>query len=158
MEQKLIDAFSAATEEVISQMALTKLNPVDRPADDDKPISSFINSSIGLIGDVIFTFTVGFSKDAVHNLHRTVFPDEEKFTLSSLGDLVGEMSNMICGRARGILAEWGIRFEASIPSVVIGDRCYIHTTPGTKMYVLPFSVGDSTMFIELNIKVPSLPQ
>jgi chemotaxis protein CheX len=153
MDQKIIDIFTATTKEVVSQMALAEVKPIDVSADEDKPVSSFISSSIGLVGDMKFTFTVGFDKDAIHNLHRVLFPDEEKLSLSSLGDLVGEMSNMICGNAKGILAADGKQLDSSIPSVVIGDRSYIHKSADTRMYVLPFYIGDATMFIELNIQV-----
>jgi chemotaxis protein CheX len=155
MDQKIIDIFATATKEVVSQMAVAEVKPIEASPDEDNPISSFISSSIGLVGDLKFTFTVGFDKDAIHNMHRVLFPDEEKMSLSNLGDLVGEISSIICGNARGILSADGTQLDSSIPAVVIGDRSYIHKQPGTRMYVLPFHVGDAKMFIELNIQVPT---
>lgn len=153
MDHKIIDIFSTATIEVVKQMALADVKPINESQDNDNPISSFISSSIGLVGDLKFTFTVGFDKDAIHNLHRVLFPDEEKLSLSNLGDLVGEISSIICGNARGIFSANGTQLDSSIPAVVIGDRSHIHKSPGTTMYVIPFYVGDAKMFIELNIQV-----
>jgi chemotaxis protein CheX len=57
-------------------------------------------------------------------------------------DAVGEITNMICGAARRILAERGYHFQAAIPTVIDGKGHKIcHPLPGPVL-VIPFAVGE----------------
>ncbi|NIR25987.1 MAG: hypothetical protein GWN77_03325, partial [Gammaproteobacteria bacterium] len=111
MEQILYEVFAQSTMSVMSSMAGIKLEPY-KPGPDDN-VSTFVTGALGLTGDVTASISISFSKGAIDSIHNAIFADEKEISFSGIGDLVGEISNMVWGTARKLLADKGLTVDAS---------------------------------------------
>ncbi len=151
MEQELIRALGESARSVIDSMAGIKLD-VFKP-ESRESLRSFVTGTLGITGEASASVAISFSKEAIEDIYRGVFAGEEgDISFSSIGDLVGEITSMVWGNAKKILTGKGINVDASIPTVVLGDRQHLHNPPGSITKIIPFTFGGNTMFIELNIK------
>ncbi|MFK7161055.1 chemotaxis protein CheX [Marinospirillum sp. MEB164] len=67
----------------------------------------------------------------------------------TIRDLVGEITNMVCGGAKKILAEKGYDFYLSQPVTFVGDNHTItHSVYGPKI-LLPFHVDSGDFVVEV---------
>jgi chemotaxis protein CheX len=153
MDDKVfIKAFGEAARSVVRSMSGITLQ-VFRP-ESRKELQCFVTGTLGVTGDAQASVSLSFSKEAIEAIYRAIFTEEEaqgEVSFSSIGDLVGEMSGTVWGQARKLLADRGITVDASIPTVVLGDRQHLHLPSGTTVKIVPFIFDGKTMFIEIGI-------
>lgn len=148
-----MDAFTKATRQVLQNTAFVDPVMADVTQGIPQDFDIFVSGTFGMIGEKNISILIGFSKKAIYTIYTSVFSeDPSEITFSSIGDLVGEMTNMISGSARNTLSQQGLNFKSSIPSVVIGMRQYVHHPAGTVTSVIPFSIDDGPFFVEISIK------
>ena len=99
-------------------------------------------AAVGLTGNKHGSLAVSFSEAAILQVVSNMFGEACKEMNDDVRDAVGEITNMICGDARRILAEHGHHFQAAIPTVIDGKGHKIcHPLPGFVL-VIPFTVGE----------------
>lgn len=119
---------------------------------DKNTLVGYVSGNVGITGEMKISITVSFSQGAITKIYRTVFPDEaSEVTIFHMGDLVGEITNMINGNMRRHLAEKQMKFDSSIPTVVVGSQQIYHPA-GTIAKVIPFQLEEDYMFLEVGIK------
>jgi chemotaxis protein CheX len=150
MEQILYQVFTQAMQNVLSSMAGIQIKPY-KPGSDEN-ISTFVTGTMGLTGTVTASVSISFSKQAVDAIHQAIFSDEKEVSFSSIGDLVGEVSNMVWGYARKLFSDKGLAVDASIPTVVLGDRQHLHSASGSVSKVIPFDFDGKKLFIEITMR------
>lgn len=156
MEQSFVKTFTDSTRYVLS--AVSGIEPEIHEHDNGDSLSSFVTGTLSLRGSDTASLSVCFTKEAIHKLHAKVFPGEESsITFSSMGDLAGEITNMICGKAREILSATGLRFYASIPKILFGDRHHIYEGQKADMSIVHFSLEGCGLFVELRKDLRSGP-
>jgi len=112
----------------------------------------YVSGNVGITGEMKISITVSFSEQALTKIYKSVFPDEsEDVTIFQMGDLVGEITNMINGNMRRYLAEEEMKFDSSIPTVVVGSQQIYHPQ-GTIAKVIPFDLGGDFIYLEVGIK------
>ena len=79
-----------------------------------------VTGIVGLTGDKNGSLAVSFSEAAILQVVSNMFGEACKEMNDDVRDAVGEITNMICGDARRILAEQGYQFQAAIPTVIDG--------------------------------------
>lgn len=120
---------------------------------DKNNLVGYVSGNVGMTGEMKISITVSFSKPCINGIYSTVFPDEKSdITVFHVGDLVGEITNMISGNVRSLLAGLEMKFDSSIPTVVVGSQQIFHPT-GTIAKVMPFTIDGEYMFVEIGIKV-----
>jgi chemotaxis protein CheX len=153
MDEKIfIKAFGEAIRSVVRSMSGITLQ-VFRP-ESRKELPCFVTGTMGVTGDAQASVSLGFSKEAIEAIYRAVFTDEEEqgeISFSSIGDLVGELTGTVWGQARKLLADQNITVDASIPTVVLGDRQHLHLPSGTTVKIVPFIFDGKTLFVEMGI-------
>jgi chemotaxis protein CheX len=148
----LLDSFRETTLHVITSIAQVELVPGRMCFSSEYEHKCDIIGNISLTGEGRLSLSLRFSNEAVESIYKAVFPDEsENIDASQIGDLVGEITNMVCGNARNILAELGMKFEASIPVTIIGAQQIYHPL-GTISRMIPVEVNGNPMSIEVSIK------
>jgi chemotaxis protein CheX len=148
MEQSFVKTFTDSTRYVLS--AVSGIEPEVHEHEEGASLNSFVTGTLSLRGSDTASLSVCFSKEAIHKLHTKVFPGEESsITFSSMGDLAGEITNMICGKAREILSATGLRFYASIPKILFGDRHHIYEGHNGEMNIVHFDLDGCGLFLEL---------
>ena len=81
-------------------------------------------------------------------MERMVGERPEKLD-AEVGDMVGEVTNMICGSAKRDLAERGYEFGMATPIVVSGKQHTIsHQVDGAKI-ILPFMCDEGLAHLEI---------
>jgi chemotaxis protein CheX len=112
----------------------------------------YVSGNVGITGEMKISITVSFSQESITKIYRSVFPDEsDEVTIFQMGDLVGEVTNMINGNMRRYLAEESMKFDSSIPTVVVGSQQIYHPQ-GTIAKVIPFDLGGDFIYLEVGIK------
>jgi chemotaxis protein CheX len=146
-----INPFLEAAVNVLRTMAFTETQ-VGAPFLKGKtPLSQGdVTGIVGLIGHKNGSLAVSFSETAILQVVSNMFGEVCKEMNDEVRDAVGEITNMICGDARRILAEHGHQFEAAIPTVIDGKGHKLcHPFPGPVL-VIPFTVGeDGKCFLEV---------
>jgi chemotaxis protein CheX len=151
MKVEFINPFLQAAVTVLKTMAFTEAQ-VGKPFLKGKtPLSQGdITSIVGLTGVMNGSLAVSFSETAILQVVSNMFGEAFKEVNEEVRDAVGELSNMISGDARRVLAEQGYQFQAAIPTVIDGKNHKIcHPLPGPVL-VIPFTIGeDGGFFLEV---------
>ena len=64
-------------------------------------------------------------------------------------DLVGEITNMVCGNAKRILETKGYDFDLALPTVIIGKSQSMNYAAGVPVIVIPFSTDVGEFHVEV---------
>lgn len=90
-----------------------------------------------------------FSKPAILDIYKKMMHEDKDEVDEMVQDLVGELSNMVLGGAKGILEGEGHHFGLSLPEVLAGeDHVIPHTVEGTKV-ILPFTTDAGEFYVEI---------
>src|SRR5215510_1623706 len=144
MDMAFVNPFLEAVVNVLQTMAFTETQ-VGKPFLKGKtPLSEGdVTGIVGLTGDKHGSLAVSFSEAAILQVVSNMFGEACKAMNDDVRDAVGELTNMICGDARRILAEQGHQFQAAIPTVIDGKGHKIcHAFPGSVL-VIPFTIGEA---------------
>jgi chemotaxis protein CheX len=137
---------------VIESMSGVKPVPGKVMPSAKNELVGYVSGNVGITGEMKISITVSFSQEALTRIYSSVFPDEsEEVTIFQMGDLVGEVTNMINGNMRRYLAEESMKFDSSIPTVVVGSQQIYHPQ-GTIAKVIPFDLEGDFIFLEVGIK------
>jgi chemotaxis protein CheX len=147
MNVEFINPFLEAVVNVLKTMAFIDPTP-GKPflKKKSEPSQGDITGIVGMTGPVKGSLAVSFSESAILQVVSTMFGEDFTELNGEIQDAVGELSNMISGDARRMLAEKGYAFEASIPTVITGKNHRIsHTVVGPSL-VMPFTLGEKHPF------------
>lgn len=148
----VFDHLKESTAMVIESMSGQSPVPGKIMASAKNELVGYVSGNVGITGEMKISITVSFSQEALTKIYRAVFPDEaEEVTIFQMGDLVGEVTNMINGNMRRYLAEESMKFDSSIPTVVVGSQQIYHPQ-GTIAKVIPFDLGGDFIYLEVGIK------
>ena len=150
-----IDAvFKEITE--ITRLVIKSMSSVDiiqgkTYTTEENPIIGDLSATLGIMGETRLTLTVSFKKEAATMIYYGLFQGEDaEPSINHLADMVGEITNVIAGKYRSYLSRKGMKFESSIPSIVVGPQRLYHPT-GCITRAIPFYMEDSAMYIEISI-------
>ena len=150
MNVEFINPFLEAVINVLKTMAFTNPKP-GKPFLKKKgePSQGDVTGIVGMTGPVNGSIAVSFSEQAILQVVSNMFGEDFKELNGEIQDAVGELSNMISGDARRMLAEKGYQFEASIPTVITGKDHRISHIVAAPSLVIPFTIhGDHPFFVE----------
>ncbi|MBN1521961.1 MAG: chemotaxis protein CheX [Candidatus Aureabacteria bacterium] len=114
---------------------------------------SDITGTIGIAGDISGTVSLRFPRELACRV-SSIFLNEEITTINhDVMDTVGELANIIAGGAKGILVQTlNIDFKLAIPTTILGDGHVLGYPAGSSVVIVPFSMGDSTFYLEICLK------
>ncbi len=149
MDVKLINPFISATVEVLETMAFTKAN-VGKPYLKKEEIAAGdVSGVIGLTGERNGSVSVSFAEECILKIVSNMLGEEYSVVNDDIKDAVGELTNMISGQARKTLDGIGYKFDAAIPTVVVGkDHVISHISSGP-MIAIPFDTPNGSFTIEI---------
>jgi chemotaxis protein CheX len=106
-----------------------------------------VSAVVGITGDKVGNIAVSFTKECAINLVRGMIGDDIQDIIQDTKDAVGEVANMISGQARGSLAEIGLTFQGSTPTVIMGANHTITYVTKAPVVSIPFTsdAGDFTV-------------
>ena len=150
-----INPFLQAVLDTFFKLANMKLTP-DKPFIKEKgaprgDISGVILIKGKLKGSISLTLSEGVALAAVQTL--TGEPKEE--IDNDVRDLVGELTNIISGQGRRVLADMGHYLEAAIPEIVVGKKHIIQHTANSPILAIPFNSAEGEIVVEICLEAGS---
>jgi chemotaxis protein CheX len=112
--------------------------------------SGDVSGIIGMIGpQVKGSMAISFDKDLASNIMKNMLGETPHEINDKVRDMIGEMTNMICGGAKNILAEQNYNFEMATPEIVSGNEHTIqHKVDGPKI-ILTFTSKLGNAYLEI---------
>ncbi len=143
MNVEFVNPFLDAILNVLSTMAMTEAQPGRPTLKKGHMALGEITGMIGLAGgQVKGSLAITFTGPAIIHIATQMLGEEIKTVDDTVRDLVGEITNMVSGGAKKVLAEKGYKFEMAIPTTITGkDHTITHKTSG-HVIVVPFNLGD----------------
>ena len=150
MNADFINPFIAALLNVMQTMAQTQLVPGKPQKKSDNQARGEISGLIGMVGDNIQgSMSISFEEGLVLEIMQKMLGEKPESIDSDVQDMVGEITNMICGGAKNELGQKGYDFGMATPMVVSGKNHTIkHQVDGKKM-VMPFSHDSGKLYLEM---------
>ena len=150
MNAEFINPFIAALLNVMQTMAQIELIPGKPKKKSDDQASGVISGLIGMVGDNIKgSMSISFEEGLVLEIMHKMLGEKPDKIDSEVQDMVGEITNMICGGAKNELGQKGFDFGMATPVVVSGTNHTIkHQVNGKKM-VMPFSHESGMLYLEM---------
>lgn len=131
-------------------MAQIELHSEKPEKKNDETAKGEVSGIIGMIGPQIKgSLAVTFDKDLAKNMMLNMFGEASDEVDDDMRDLVGEMTNMLCGGAKSLLAEQNYQFNMATPVIVSGKSHIIqHKVDGPKI-LLRFSSDKGNAYLEI---------
>lgn len=150
MNAEFINPFIAALLNVMQTMAQVQLVPGKPKKKSDNEARGDISGLIGMVGDnVQGSMSISFEEGLVLEIMYKMLGEKPASIDSEVQDMVGEITNMICGGAKNELDQKGFDFGMATPVVVYGiDHTIKHQVDGKKM-VMPFTHESGKLYLEM---------
>ena len=150
MKAEFINPFLDSIVNVLETMANVKVT-AGKPQRKMEDIAA--GDVTGLIGmashEVKGSLAITFTSEAIFDIAKRMLGEDVREINSTVTDLVGEITNMVTGGAKRILAEIGYDFDMAIPAVVAGKNHHIsHKSSGPKI-MIPFSILAGKFYVEI---------
>lgn len=107
-----------------------------------------VSAIVGITGEKAGSISVTFTKSCAIALVRGMLGDDIQDILQDTKDAVGEITNMISGQARNGLAEMGLTFQGSTPSVILGDNHTLSHCAKGPVIAIPFQTEHGAFTLE----------
>lgn len=139
--------FIVATVNVLTTMASIEPIPGKPYVKKNNVAQGDVSAVIGVTGYKNGSISVTFSKKSAIALVKSMLGDDIQDIMQDTKDAVGEITNMVSGQARAGLAEMGMVFQGSTPSVIMGDGHTISHVTKSPIMAIPFTTphGDFTV-------------
>lgn len=140
---------------VLSMMAQTTPKPGKPSIKEDDRARGVVSGIISMQGEASNgeqasgSLALSFPKPVILDIYKKMMREDKDEVDDMVKDLVGELSNMVLGGAKGILEGEGHHFGLTLPQVLAGDDHVItHTVEGTRV-ILPFSTDAGEFYVEI---------
>ncbi|NRD72677.1 chemotaxis protein CheX [Shewanella sp. VB17] len=150
MNVNFINPFLDSLIHVISTMASMELSSGKLSIKKDNDAKGDVSGLISLIGpQTKGSLSISFEQKLILEIMQNMLGENPGMINEEIIDLVGEITNMVAGGAKNILADEGYEFEMATPTVVSGQTHTIrHKVKGQKI-IMPFDSHFGKAFIEM---------
>ena len=150
MKVEFINPFLESIVHVLETMANVKAIPGKPQRKEEDFANGDVTGVIGMASDQLKgSLAITFTTAAIFDIARRMLGEEVTVVNSTVTDLVGEITNMVTGGAKRVLAEQGYDFDMAIPAVVAGKNHRItHKSNGLKI-IIPFSIIAGKFYVEV---------
>ena len=150
MRAEFVNPFLVSLLHVISTMAQLDLKAGAPRKKNDELARGDVSGLIGMVGpQTRGSFSITFDKNLALEIMRRMLGEAPENINEEVTDMVGEITNMVTGGAKRMLAEKGYDFNMASPVVVSGPSHTIsHKTDSTKL-LMPFESEYGRATIEI---------
>lgn len=150
MRAEFINPFLLSLINVLKTMAKLELTPKKPRIKTNEIAKGDISGLIGLVGPKTKgSFSITFEEELAFELMSRMLGERPSKINADVTDMIGEITNMVTGGAKRILAEKGFDFDMATPIVVSGrDHTITHKTKG-KIIMMPFESEFGRAYIEI---------
>jgi chemotaxis protein CheX len=150
MKAEFINPFIESMQNVLSTMAMMEAQPGKPALKEDDVARGDVTGLIGMTSpQTKGSLSISFSESVICKIASNMLGERITKIDETATDLVGELTNMVTGGAKNLLAEKGYDFDMAIPAVVAGKNHVVrHKTNGPRIQ-LPFNTDSGRFFIEI---------
>ena len=150
MNIEFINPFINSISNVIVTMATLEVTPGTAKSKTDDHAYGDVSGIIGMISDTLKgSMALSFTEPAILEITSRMLGEKVTSIDEMVADCVGEITNMVTGGAKTILAETGHYFDMATPVIVTGKGHDItHRFKGAKV-IIPFTIPAGEFFVEI---------
>lgn len=147
-QSQVAKVFVTATVNVLATVA--RITPVaGKPfVKDDAAALGDVTGIVGVTGARRGSIAVTFTRSTALAVVKAMLDNDVRDALRDTRDAVGELTNMISGQARAILAEQGLTMEGATPDVIFGDGHRVSHRTTAPVMAIPFSTHAGRFTVE----------
>jgi len=150
MNVEFINPFLSAMLNVLATMAQTEATPGKPYIKKDSKARGDVTGIVGLAGkQAKGSLAISFSKEAILHIAAKMLGEPATDFNSEIADVVGEITNMVSGGAKKILADQGFKFAMAIPTTIMGNSHSITHSASGPVILIPFEIEQGGFFIEV---------
>ena len=153
MKAVILNPFIQSTVEVLRTMAGIEPRRGTPRLKGGEDSSSDVSGLIGLTGQVQGFVAVSFRESAALYVVTRFLGESVETVDAQVRDAVGELTNIIAGGAKRVLAQAGYDLKISIPSVVVGVNHSVSRPRGVPCFEIPFETDAGPFSVELCLKL-----
>ena len=154
MEVKYINPFISSIINCLEMMI--GITPERKPP-FIKSNSSGEGDVTGMIGfadkNVIGSLAISFPTNTALMVYNSMTGEEVFQVTRNVQDSIGEIANIVTGGAKTELAEQGLSFHISIPTIIVGKNHEIHHKVDSPVMAIPFSLDKHQFVMEVAMKI-----
>ena len=150
MRAEFVNPFLASLMNVLKTMASLELKPQKPRLKKDEIARGDVSGLIGMVGSQTRgSMSITFDENLALEIMQNMLGERPNGINEEVTDMVGEITNMVTGGAKRMLAEKGYDFNMASPVVVSGPSHTIsHKTDSTKL-LMPFESEYGRATIEI---------
>ena len=149
MKAEHINPFLASTSEVFSTMLGCKLTRGELSLNMNFQPQHDVSGIIGLSGKASGTVVVSLDRDVATAVTGHMLGERPLTINADVSDAVGEIVNMIAGRAKSNLQE--LEMALSLPTVITGKNHVIQFGSSTQTICIPYSCEWGELSLEVGL-------
>ncbi|HFD91654.1 MAG TPA: chemotaxis protein CheX [Gammaproteobacteria bacterium] len=150
MNVTFINPFIRAIQDTLSTMAGLEATPGAPSIKEDTTAKGDVTGIIGMAGPQLTgSLAVCFTEAVIVEISRRMLGETPQAIDESVTDMVGELTNIVTGGAKKLLADDGYDFDMAIPAVVAGKGHTIEHKSSGATLILPFDTEAGPFFMEI---------
>jgi len=150
MDVEYVNSFILATDNVLKTMAFVTPKVGKAFVKKENEILGEATGVLGLANDTMKgSFAIAFSKKPILKIVSNMLGEKFEEINNEIIDAVGEITNMICGQARGDLSKKGINLNTGIPQMIQGKDYHLYHKIRGPILTIPFEIDEGTFWVEV---------
>lgn len=153
-DASFINPFLDAVVGVLGMMASVKVTPGKPFINRSRTTMGDITGSIGITGYASGVMSLTLDEAVILRIVNNMLAENYSGLNPDIADAVGELTNMIAGQARQDLANLGMNFKSSTPTVIMGKGHQVRHVTSSPILAIPFTSEDGNLVVEVSFEVP----
>lgn len=150
MKAEFINSFITVTTNVIETMTSVSVVAGKPQLKTTRSTSGIVTGVIGLTSDhLAATIVLSFEESTILGIVTAMFGEPITSITPEVCDAVGELTNMICGGAKGQLTRGETKFNMATPTVISGKNLEISQLGKGPTITIPFSIPAGPFTLEV---------
>lgn len=151
MNVTYINPFLEALTKVLNQFGVSNIDIGKLEKKDRMQVTLDVTAIVGLVGDIKGNVAYSLSQETAKEIIATMMPGRPVTNFDVLArSAIGELSNMVTGRASIILSNMGVNIDISPPSIIVGEEIVFIISPVQSIAV---NMDTPAGRIEVNIEI-----
>ncbi len=150
MNVEFINPFLNSIVNVLSTMAMMEVKPEKPTLKKGQEARGDVTGLIGMTSDKAKgSLAITFSESVILEISQRMLGEAPPSIDETVTDLVGEITNMVCGGAKRELADKGYDFDLAIPGMITGkNHTVTHKAKGPAV-LIPFNTESGEFYLEV---------
>ena len=152
MNVEFINPFLESTVKVIETMAATKVTVGTPTLKQGNKAWGLVSGVIGMASqNLAGCLIISFDQGSILGIVGGMLGEEMSAVTPDVVDAVGELTNMICGGAKAVLAQQGHKFDMATPVMLVGQEVEISQLSKAPVITIPFKTDRGEFVVEASM-------